>query len=164
MAKHIGLPEGLVSLILNSHSETWALTSSGANPFLFELASGVQQGCPLAGVLFVLSFDPCVRWLSQTLEGIGVPLACADDVLVILKQVRAMSFVQHIFDNLKTATGLMLSPTKCIGVPLWGACSPHVIELLRSDLRLYAPFFRRVPDCGKYGLPRGPYWPRGDRS
>ena len=129
------MPEGLVTLLQVIHWSTWALTIvDGVAMYMFELLSGVIQGCPLAGTSFVLQFNPFLRFLGSMLQAPDRMYACADDLLLLLARLSSMVSVARAFALLRAATALKLNLAKCILVPLWRLCSPHVVELVREWL------------------------------
>ena len=58
----VGIPERFFDAILASYklSRTYMNIQSGPN-FKFMVLSGVLQGCPLSGTLFVISVDPSLH-------------------------------------------------------------------------------------------------------
>lgn len=58
-----------------------ACWAQGEREHMFDLHSGVTQGCPLSVWLFCAAFEPYFRWLVETLAPRrGLARACADDV------------------------------------------------------------------------------------
>ena len=60
--------------------------------FLYWIWSGVVQGCPRSGSLFVLAIDPFLDRLDCVIQsrGIGKFGACADDIGVALAQLESL--------------------------------------------------------------------------
>ena len=139
-------PLGLQVFIANTHSSTWALSfaSSGIH-YDYEMASGVQQGCPLAGVAFVVCFDFALRALMHTLAENAKILACADDIFLVLRTIRLLAPVSEVFTKVAGATALCLSPTKCIIVPLWDSCTPQTVTATKEAIATIAPKFSSSP-------------------
>ena len=133
-------PTGLLNVLIAVHAEVWALPVGrlGVN-FLYAMSSGVLQGCPLSGTVFAVSFDSPLRLLVQELGDAGIPLACADDVLAILRFVYMMATVSRVFATISMATGMVVNFKKCVAVPLWRAFRAQTKETLRTSLVRWAP-------------------------
>ena len=54
--------------------------------FMFVILSGVLQGCPLSGSLFVIAIDPLLHMFKTMLENSSLAWvrACADDICISL--------------------------------------------------------------------------------
>ena len=128
--------------------------------FAFLIASGVLQGCVMAATIFVISFEATLRLLISVLADQGEVLACADDVLVILRRLASMSLVAHTFALTQKASGLKVSPSKCVIVPLWRSCCMHTISIARNELVRVAPLFGRCEIAGATTFLGFPHWPR----
>ena len=48
----------------------------------------------------------------------GIVRACADDIGIVLKQLKHLKIIYPIFSDCKTHAGLALKPPKCVLVPL----------------------------------------------
>ena len=83
-----GMPEGMRNVVkaLYSNCKAFMRTPSGLH-FLFVILSGVLQGCPFSGTLFVLVLDPFLRRIHSLVDcrGLGITRACADDIGMVLK-------------------------------------------------------------------------------
>ena len=84
------------------------------------IESGVMQGDPLAGILFVFILDPVLYLLYNTFEGPGHGYcrACADDIGVVLKDLSGLRPLSEAFNIIKQATALTSNIPKCILIPL----------------------------------------------
>jgi hypothetical protein len=72
-----GVPEALLNAVVDLHTDTTCrVRVGGARSRAFGMAYGVQQGCPLASVLFNVFFDTVVReaLAAPGCEGAGVTL------------------------------------------------------------------------------------------
>ena len=88
------------------------------------MLSGVLQGCPLSGTVFAVSFDSPLRCLVEGIGDRGLVLACADDVLLLLRAISAVQCVVRIFAIITLATGMIVNLSKCVAVPLWREFCP----------------------------------------
>ncbi|XP_060845386.1 uncharacterized protein LOC132924968 [Rhopalosiphum padi] len=103
-----------------------------------EVRSGIRQGCPLSGLLFIMAIDPVVRRLQGDESGHRV-LAFADDLCLIAD--RPEDLQQSIFaarDGL-SRLGLKLNASKCASLHLSG-CRPvgarnTIFSLDGTDMR-----------------------------
>ena len=142
-------PAAFVAFVRATHSSTWALSlTQGGLVFQFELASGVEQGCPSASYIFIFAFEACVRMLTMAIATTGAVLACADDLLLIIKAICVLNRVAAIFCLLEKAAALRLAAHKCCAVPLWARFSPHVAEVLRVQICRVAPSLAKATISG----------------
>ena len=93
------------------------------------MSSGVPTRCPLAGLLFILAFDPCVRWLANCVPTIAPDMpcclaACADDIAVVIARLGLLKRFADRMSQVTDASGLHWHPNKCVIVPL-GHLSGH---------------------------------------
>lgn len=133
-------PEGLLLALRAVHEEVWALqVGTSAIVFLYAMQSGVLQGCPLSGSVFAVSFDGPLRMLALRLGSAGLVLACADDVLLVLRAIQSMFLIAQIFQVITLATALKVNFSKCVAVPLWRTFSMHTKASLRTSLTRWAP-------------------------
>jgi len=153
-------PIGFFNLIATTHGETWAMHNHGIkSSFAYHMATGTQQGCPLASIIFLLVFDPTLRMLLSELRKGGCLFACADDVFVVLKHISELAGVQLAFSVLQAASGLTLSPHKCEIVPLWEALSDSTKATLRPLVARFCPLLASSPVVSHLiflGVPVGP--------
>ena len=141
----IEAPKGLSNMVQSTHAENWVLeTSTGDVRFMYELASGVQQGCPFTGLMFAICFDACVRGLSASLGLLGVIWACADDVFLVLRSMAALSRAASMFLLLKRATCLTLNVDRMLISALECPCGQ---ELRHRPLRISGLGCARSPRC-----------------
>ena len=87
---------------------------------LVRFFSGVLQGCPASAFLFNNAIDPFLASFDKALRmrHAGIFKACADDIGVVLKQLKHLKVIYPIFSDCKTHAGLALKPPKCVLVPL----------------------------------------------
>ncbi len=74
------------------------LERGGAMHWLFKVVSGVLQGCPLSGSLFLIVIDPLLDMFSKYIVelGHGHVHACADDVGARLHRIDKLGTVKMI--------------------------------------------------------------------
>ena len=98
----VGMPEGLVDAIraVYKMNKAYMNTPSGI-VFMFLILSGVLQGCPLSGSLFVIAIDPSLHMFKTMLKDSSVAWvrACADDIGTSLTQFRHLPVVKILFDD-----------------------------------------------------------------
>ena len=84
--------------------------------FMFVILSGVLQGCPLSGSLFVLAIDPLLHMFKTMLEdsSLACVRACADDIGISLTQLRHLPVVKILFDDFTLVSGLNLKGVECV--------------------------------------------------
>ena len=111
---------------------------NGLLSFMFEILTGVLQGCPLSGTLFVLAIDPLL-WMFRIQINSAVVRACADDVGVALRFLKQLRILYDIFEKYAKATNLKLKPGKCIIIPTTCMLDEESLSLLRSFLEQEVP-------------------------
>ena len=67
--------------------------------FLVWFTSGVIQGCPMSGLLFVAAVDPMLTEMHKQLDAKNkaVTRACADDIAAALRDRAASAVYHHSF-------------------------------------------------------------------
>jgi len=80
---------------------------------MFSILSGVLQGCPLSGTLFVLVVDPLL-WMFRTRVSSAIIRACADDVGAALRRMQDLIAMADVFEKFRIASNLTLKPSKCV--------------------------------------------------
>ena len=66
---YAGIPTGLLNIIEGIYHDDQAFTNcTGIFVFLFRIASGALQGCPLSGSLFALAIDPFLRAIAAKID------------------------------------------------------------------------------------------------
>ena len=88
--------------------------------FLFEMACGVLQGCPLSGTLFFFACNCSVKDLEVSIEQakMGWTRACADNIGCLTLSRRCFPRLGRISRIFMKFSGLTLKPSKCKAVPL----------------------------------------------
>ena len=92
----------------------------GVSHVLIRFFSGVLQGCPASAFLFNNAIDPFLACFDKALRTrrAGIVRACADDIGIVLKQLKHLKLIYPIFSDCKSHAGLALKPPKCVLVPL----------------------------------------------
>ena len=156
----IGIPEGLLRTIVSTHHNCWALAATDTGlAYTFELACGIQQGCPMASVIFILCFDAAVRACALIVGTLGWVFACADDVFIIVLRAALLTQLSALFSLIRAATALQLNAPKCVVVPLWAHNTMHTTSVMKDVLLQFAPLWARAPVAGFatfLGFPVGP--------
>ena len=115
--------------------------------FLFWAFSGVMQGCPLSGSLFVLAFDPFLRKLRAKIDllNVGVSRACADDVAVVCFSFSGLKDIREAFSDAAKLAALCLRLTKCAVVTFGGESFESERRLLSEWLAAQIPEWSQIP-------------------
>ena len=89
----ICIPRGLLNVAVALYRDGSAYAEEGGTfVFLFKMLSGVLQGCPLSGTLFVIAIDPLLVMFHRFIHEpkLGMVRACADDIGATLNQLRTL--------------------------------------------------------------------------
>jgi hypothetical protein len=158
----INIPRGVLcafDALYEGNEAYWQ--SGGFACWLFTVVSGVLQGCPLSGSLFVLAIDPLLVLFERYVmrPGLGTVTACADDIGAFGENLGSLPILQVSFSSFQGASGLTLKPVKCVLVPVAVFCSNANRQRIQVWLRRHVQGwqFFRVDPAGKYlGLFLGP--------
>ena len=100
----IGMPRGLQKAIKRMYADNEAFYECGGDIYwLFCVVSGVLQGCPLSGSLFVICMDPLLHFFKPHIEdrGLCIVRACSDDVGATLGALHVLPIFQNGLDKFK---------------------------------------------------------------
>lgn len=162
VCERICVPEGARNFIAGRYSECRAfIQQQGEILPLFQVLSGVLQGCPLSSTLFTLAIDPLLWIFSQTIvrNQIGVVCACADDIAIALHNMSTLKMVSDIFNLFSNVSGLTLAPHKCILILVSAEANPHNIAVVQQWLAQNVPGWSSmaIDNVGVYlGFALGP--------
>ena len=86
LLERAGIPTGLLNLIRALHTEVY-VHSAETRETLFQILTGILQGCPLSGSLLIVAFNPLIVALSKLSPDKAemVLTACADDIGIASK-------------------------------------------------------------------------------
>eukprot|EP00973_Karenia_brevis_P025649 3537986-Karenia_brevis.AAC.1 len=86
----------------------------GKCEYVCKVTSGVIQGCPLSGTLFVLATQPILAHLHEVIDasGKGVTRACADDIGCCYKSLWHLQCVYPVSAAAERAANLVLNIKK----------------------------------------------------
>ena len=107
----------------------------------FIIESGVLQGCPLSGSLFVIALQPFLAFVASRLRHDELICACADDLLTVVRCAASLKLLDRAFRYLEKVSGLTLNSSKLQFIPLTRTCNLHTIEIFRDWLVRCAPAF-----------------------
>lgn len=110
-----GMPEAAIKVVEATNMDMPLLLRIGGVHKLGNVTSGIAQGCPLSGKLFVSAMGPLGRRLHSTLpeKCAGMSRQCADDMATLLRGVRFMRILAPTFDAADRCAGVRLKPSNC---------------------------------------------------
>jgi len=158
----IKVPTGLLNVFDGLyHTNTAFWNIDGQTRFLFHILSGVLQGCPLSGSLFVIAIDPLLfQFRRQVMDPLlGQVRACADDIGAALARLDSLPVMCRIFARFRVVSGLTLKPAKSIIVLTTIESTDSNIAVVKEWLRTFCPDWSQfqIKAAGKYlGVYLGP--------
>ena len=129
----IGFPRGLLNYFKALYAANKCFTRlKGKTVYLYLLASGIIQGCPLSGTVFVIVVDTFLNLLGYQSPQTMIK-AFADDIGALLQQLNHLASLQKAFDAFGRISGLHLKPQKCVIVII----SHPLTEHLKANVKRY---------------------------
>jgi hypothetical protein len=133
-------------------------SKGGILVFMFPILSGILQGCPLSGTLFVFVIDPLL-WMFRCHLNKAIIRACADDVGAALRRLSDLATLHKLFSEFRSVSLLTLKPTKCVIIMTVCDLSDGNLELIRQWLAVHIPDWKhmKIQGSAKYlGMHLGP--------
>ena len=153
----LGVPRNVIRAIKQLYKNNVHILRLGRSSMQGLVAqTGVKQGCPLSGLLFVIVCDALLRVLCAASGLRDMTRAYADDVGMVLHNLWASGpQIAKLFNVFEMIAGLRLKAKKCKIVPLWAYEIGKVKEGLASLVSEWAAF--DIVDCAIYlGIWLGP--------
>jgi hypothetical protein len=112
------------------------------------ILSGILQGCPLSGTLFVFVIDPLL-WMFRCHLNKAIIRACADDVGAALKRLADLALLHKLFSEFRSVSPLTLKPAKCVIIMTACDLSAGSLEFIRQWLAVNIPDWRHMKIQGR---------------
>ena len=113
-----GLPTGLVHFFRALyHNNRCFATFEGEGLFLYTTLSGIIQGRPASGTVFVISVDTFLRPLNEAVNTSTI-CAFAEDIGAIVPPLQQLHYFPKSFSLFEQFSGLALKTSKCVIIPL----------------------------------------------
>ena len=155
----MGLPEGLLNYIRSLYEDNVCIYRGCASDrTLYKIESGIIQGCPLSGSIFVLTVDPFLKLLKKTIPS-ATNRAFADDIATLVQSLQDLPCLKKSFDLFRDISGLALKVQKCSLIPLGINPTPDAIKRVTRAVRKITPDwanFSVVPSAEYLGVMIGP--------
>ena len=87
--------------------------------WLYEVLSGVLQGCPVSGSLFVIAIKPCLIMINQKVEPNDLCRTFADDIATVTCRIDTLVKIAKVFEVIKRVSNLAVKANKCVIISLW---------------------------------------------
>ena len=128
--RHIGVPDPIVSLIMNAYTgASTTIKSSAGETRSIPIRAGVKQGCPLSPILFNLCIELILRRVKSAAAKLksgdcnhyGTALSClayADDLVVVARSKAALELLLDAASDAAHIVGLSFRPDKCASLSL----------------------------------------------
>ena len=157
-----GCPQGIRNAAYVIYQDNKAFVNvKGIAIFIYDICSGVLQGCPLSGSLFVFGMDPLVVAFDMLVDSLskGITRVCADDVGTSLVELKHLHIFYDLFAQIQCVSGLTLKPKKCILIITCLKVSIELKQVICSWLAEHTPGWESfdITNGGKYlGIWVGP--------
>jgi hypothetical protein len=106
--------------------------------YLYLIQSGIIQGCPASGSVFVLVVDRFLRFLS-TISKDATTRAFADDIGSVIPSLNLLPKYYRAFNLFERVSGLGLKAKKCVIIPLGKTLTPELAKEITEYLAKAAP-------------------------
>ena len=146
VCEHANVPSLLERFAFASYIGSTAIVPAGAGSpaALFPFSSGAMPGDPLAGVIFTIAMDACLRYIRRVMPPSTVMAACADDVGLVVNSIDHVAFVDQALEKVAKASALQVNFKKCVVLPLFryqthGGADEAQLALLSRRVSSVAP-------------------------
>ena len=131
----LGLLEGLLAFLkaLSTNNRGFG-RFDGLTVCFYDILSGIIQGCPASGSLFVLSVDGFLRLLNSLVAG-ATNQAFADDIGFVIPSLEHLPKYYRAFNMFERISGLALKPKKCVIIPLGREFSESLVNEIVEYLK-----------------------------
>ena len=126
---------------------------------LYEVISGIIQGCTGSGCLFTWALDPHLFRIDSDIGPRGESRACADDIALAAGCLEMLKPMATAYKEIEKLTLLEIKAKKCVLIPCRERVSEALTRRWKKWLHENTPLWQefRIPDCGKYlGVVLGP--------
>ena len=114
----MGLPEGLICYIKSLYTNNkFFYRGDGKTKMLYEILSGIIEGCPLLGSIFDIVVDPSLRLLKKSRPN-STNRTFADDIGTIIQKLDDLKTLKSYLDLFNDISGLDFKIKKCCLIPL----------------------------------------------
>ena len=114
------------------------MNADGKFLFFSVALSGVLQGDPSSGTLFVIALNPCVELLNQTCRPNEIVRAFADDIAAVLEHLSSLKVFHGVFRLISLCSGMKIKAAKCVIILLGHATTEAVVaRSSNTSLRTY---------------------------
>lgn len=152
--KEVGMPTGAIRVVSAVYRDMELITRLGGCQALGKVTSGIPQGCPLSGELFILAADPLgLRIHTELMRGkAGMMRQGADDTAILVRSARLLGTVEPAFRAAERFAGVRLKPEKCEIIRVGSKRDDEAREEIRTALRTISASWAEfhIKEHGKY--------------
>ena len=111
----IKMPTGIISYFVALYTNNRVFCNiDGTFIWLFDVLSGVLQGCPASGSLFVIAINLCLYLIDDVIGPRDVVRANADDIATVIAKLETLIKIANVFAVYRRASNLTIKTKKCI--------------------------------------------------
>jgi hypothetical protein len=135
----LDIPQGLLMFLKSLYSNINCVSCfDGVTIFLYLIQSGIIQGCPASGSIFVLVVDGFLKALNAMSKD-TTTRAFADDIGSVIPSLNLIPKFYRAFNVFERISGLGLKANKCVLIPLGRPLTPTLAQEIREYLTKHCP-------------------------
>ena len=129
------LAPGLIAFFTALYTDNQVYANiDGTVSWLYAVLSGLLQGCPASGSLFLIAINPCLIMINQTIEPNDLCRAFADDIATVIGRIDTLVKIAQVFEVIKRVSNLAVKANKSVIIPLGGPLNDELKAAVQKFL------------------------------
>ena len=131
----IKMPRGISAYFVAFYTNNRVFCNiDGIVIWLFHVLSGVLQGCPASGSLFVIAINPCLYLIDDVIGPRDVVRAFADDIATVIAKLETLIKIANVFAVYRRASNLTIKTKKRVIIPIGSPFNEELKMAVRAFL------------------------------